>query len=885
MTGLLKCPPNLRRCINWDEWARRPYGGPVRFYMSSSATVNIFSHWSPLVSTFEFGRKVQPHLYHAVWKPLRPRGRKGSPHRRPTIEFPPSPDPNENLAHQAAIDVFRIPLSESVNKVRQEQRQISRSKRGVRVSRRVPAREPRIRGEPNQEDTRYSLMRVSGFPEHPYWGTLPSTKGSPSKTRPSDANEGRHTNKEHTPVRRRSSQATSSLNQVRTQVTLESHDRERRRHVSRIHGRDAKKRYGVSDPAAWDAISRTLAQQRRLSSLTIPEQVVQEALHPSDVPSRTSSQRRTLKRFTRQLEKYAHADGATGKFPVITPTESDSKVSIHTVKPLLPYLKEFQAAGLAVTSEEQAQRSPHRPRQPRSRRKPRTPKPPRTQEQFDINPDRQDNTSDLSTSSSSWSYIELNPQNGLSLMLIEELLPNKQRSERNKCLPWLRKRSPAQPNESPQRTGPKVEINTSHKDASPTRISRIPSVGRSNIFAVHHEHNDMARDGKFPGSKPHVINRRECNARHVHPSRKTSAVARAANDARLVQEPRNPSFRSERELGRASLPFPGTIEEDEGFVRRHVQQPQIKENLQRHIEQPVIEQISPGHIGQAQGGHGSPVYEISDVEAKPLPRLPQEPPKAAAHSISELPDTRKSSVSNTSSLELALNRVSQDTNKEEVEAGRDAICKEPVAHAASMTEASNGQRHQEQRPQTKQLDSGLENSVFAFLGPKSKPTGVRKAQQGLAMYTGARPTAPAKISAESPVKDSRPVVPQPMRQAPVIPMKDPRRTGSVSGKPPMPLEVALSDLDVFFDYDDGDINDKDVLKGLQIAARAAADETCDAIIRQRTGLRIRRFLADLKSIDEVKLDPSDQRARQRRAERRARSPNANARRRALRLKT
>ena len=121
-----------------------------------------------------------------------------------------------------------------------------------------------------------------------------------------------------------------------------------------------EKRFGLSDPAVWDAMNRTLAQQQHLSSNRHgePSSRVRRHRHRPRIPSRTSSQHRTLNRFTRQLEKYADAADLKGKAPVVTTTESESRASLHTVQPLLPYHKEFQSAGLAVTSSEQKQRSP-----------------------------------------------------------------------------------------------------------------------------------------------------------------------------------------------------------------------------------------------------------------------------------------------------------------------------------------------------------------------------------------------------------------------------------------------------------------------------------------------------------------------------------------------
>ncbi|KAM3455493.1 hypothetical protein MY5147_001372 [Beauveria neobassiana] len=71
------------------------------------------------------------------------------------------------------------------------------------------------------------------------------------------------------------------------------------------------------------------------------------------------------------------------------------------------------------------------------------------------------------------------------------------------------------------------------------------------------------------------------------------------------------------------------------------------------------------------------------------------------------------------------------------------------------------------------------------------------------------------------------------------------------------------------DFDDREITDRDVLRGLHIAASAACDEEVDAFVRNQTGLRIRRFLADLMTLETLAVNPpvdKKQWARQRRAD-------------------
>lgn len=94
----------------------------------------------------------------------------------------------------------------------------------------------------------------------------------------------------------------------------------------------------------------------------------------------------------------------------------------------------------------------------------------------------------------------------------------------------------------------------------------------------------------------------------------------------------------------------------------------------------------------------------------------------------------------------------------------------------------------------------------------------------------------------------------------VAPLNIPKRTSSIRGS------VVSNEADV----DDGEIADRDVLRGLHVAASAACDDEVDAFVRSRMGLRICRFLADLMALEAVggprPGEDSEQRARRRRAE-------------------
>ncbi len=78
--------------------------------------------------------------------------------------------------------------------------------------------------------------------------------------------------------------------------------------------------------------------------------------------------------------------------------------------------------------------------------------------------------------------------------------------------------------------------------------------------------------------------------------------------------------------------------------------------------------------------------------------------------------------------------------------------------------------------------------------------------------------------------------------------------------------LSLDQAEQSVDYLDRDITDRDVLKGLKMAICAACDEDLDAWIRCKTGLRLRRFLADLRAFEDLE----EERTKAKEVERRSR---------------
>jgi hypothetical protein len=89
-----------------------------------------------------------------------------------------------------------------------------------------------------------------------------------------------------------------------------------------------------------------------------------------------------------------------------------------------------------------------------------------------------------------------------------------------------------------------------------------------------------------------------------------------------------------------------------------------------------------------------------------------------------------------------------------------------------------------------------------------------------------------------------------------VEMRQRRLAGNSSSTsiPPPKTAASLSVEDITVDREDRDIPNRDVLRGLRMAISAACDQDMDIWLRGRTGLRLRRFLADLKTFKNLGED-------------------------------
>lgn len=658
---------------------------------------------------------------------------------------------------------------------------------------------------------------------------------------------------------------------------------------------DPKKRYGLSDPDVWAAIQRTLAQQNRLSSIAPHEaSPVKAGSTRRQVPSRTSSQRRALTHFARELEKYAHVTDAAGKLPVITPTESDEKFSLHTVEALFPYKKEFEAAGLAITADQQRNGLPEQTHDQIPRGESCASNHGVGQSPYQRLLDGgYDSSSDSATPSSEWVVEFPHPDpvpKAVTFPAGQQTRPaaGKESPSRGRMLlPWLRKKhNTMEPEATPRtRVGTMVETRKGEwklagKETQPKAVSSAAVKDQT----LAKETRDTQPSKPIDPAPQTPTNPRPYVVRS-HIAEFVNGSSNAPNRTRRIDEDRKAQFRQKRELAQASLPRVRSNKHDQDLDSR----PHHHPFFQNHHH-------SPHH--RIHHVHGAPVTWVdtkpdkSPKQQSKDPQMKRKPvPKSKLPSPApELPYTWKYAVSNASSLERALNVAQERVERMSSQALRPNNSK-PLPRIPLRPAKELDQSHPKSHKHHPLL---AKDSCRDYAHPKPPPKPVEAVVTTEQVKTGTAFDHDMLLDRRNPLSrienriESRQItdnvaIPRQFQEAghdsgngkkpyvystqyasgkpdnqPVMAKENTRRPSQGNGdqtqpaspnKPPDDLEAVLSYLDVFFDTDDATIDDRDVLQGLQVAVKAAADDLYDALLRERTGLRIRRFLADLKAID------------------------------------
>ncbi|KAI1108333.1 hypothetical protein F5Y14DRAFT_92591 [Nemania sp. NC0429] len=777
------------------------------------------------------------------------------PHHRPKLNYPSPPDPGGLRRQQPTHETPQPPLSRSSTTAQhQKQRRISRCQHGLRVSRRLPARTSK--GSLPAADSQTPLSQAPQSPEYPYWGTLQSPSASCRNSGASRIVNNRTANRLSNESINRGLAINKALPKIKGHHCGPEY-RDIKSQARKTPRRE--KRFGVADPLAWDVINRSLSQQHRLSSLISVDAPVAVPVgscskQAIDIVSRTSSQRRALNRFARELEKYADVVGAAGKAPAITPTISESKASVHTVKPLVPYKDEFLAAGLAVTSREQGQKNKAHGGVPlpKDRSHKYSNAPLQARKKPGVPDDGTPSGSSAPTPcTSSESYVDFGPHNGHMLCAIDSLVPRKgdtrpkhRHQASKRLLSWFLKKPSSKEGSI---NGHRMPVRAQHGGGR-----RIKS---KDLSSTQNEHSQR----QLGSHKPSLQNVSEIKLRPqpplplrfvppkrapcvsvsgdyyeqsyqgAHPEEECGHSGSVA-DAR--QSLRRLGVRGKRDItsGVSPKPYPELIEtiQEETEINAHLVDSNTQNDRPPLTSQKELPRIMEST--QQRRGAGSSVTHESSVPS--------------------LPFAAKLAASTVSSLQRALDdacRDIDDANQQVCDAEKQGnIKQQPPVPRLDL-------RHSMPRHAPLRKPRSKEEIIYVR---RTMPT-VKK--------TICKPLPPEPVSATESVslKGSDPGGSQPTRTAPPVP---PTLTGKRKNAVAelAKAEEMLKDLDVFLnDYDDADIQDRDVIKGLQVAIHAAADDLYDGYIRHKTGLRIRRFLADLKSFEDIsELDCTGQRARE-----------------------
>ncbi|KAF6814262.1 hypothetical protein CSOJ01_04153 [Colletotrichum sojae] len=554
---------------------------------------------------------------------------------------------------------------------------------------------------------------------------------------------------------------------------------------------------------------------------------------PPQPPSRTSSRRRAVDRFARQLEIYAERREAAGNLPVNTPTP-ESVVSLRTVSLLKPYEDQFVAAGLAVTSAQQQQKPPpvERPAKgekledglgaPTARPQHKSSKAPEQPGRLQLNGLRSRSWSSES-SSSVVTEVAFTQPNDWEIAFVDEVPPKKPgccgitcfsgpRDESNEVLTTrappistpatidtpkkiLAKWEPVYDYKEEEIfiTSPKP---TSEKENTPPIPPRAP--GRLKPAAKPSEQVKGLRkpeqQNAFTERVKAILEEAEAEAEPSGrvPITGRPAAAESVSDENIPTRPTSENRPTSRRHADGKL------------LRVSVRQPERKSKAKAAVQQSQLS-VGPQPNLNTEGEMSKSLPETLTV-----PETKQKEPSAATSQDTALPNpslpsTWRLTLSTPSSLEFAMETANRHMEEREAELNGNPPMP-PVKLEETAEQDTTTKTEHEDPPANKE---------------KQPP-----------------PDEESEPTTDSSKKDTS--------------------------------QQSSSSAPSSSDYPDRDIDDRDVLRGLHIAISAACDEEVDAWIRQKTGVRIRRFLADLRAFEtldeERPTGPSQDRARKRRAE-------------------
>lgn len=623
----------------------------------------------------------------------------------------------------------------------------------------------------------------------------------------------------------------------------------------------ADNRLAALGPLAEESLSGGLSQQDCLSCLMSPTKS-KPLPNPVPEPPQTRDQSKTLARFTKQLEKYSAAVNSNGKpeLPRSTPTVSDSPTTLNTVAELLPYHKQFKAAGLAVTSREQMPRIPESTHPRRlALNNVNEGYAPMAHVQVDgstVTPSEQESVPEEPAAP----YVHENEANPSSPQT-QQQAPNTTTTPVNKnLLPWFRKKDAATA-EKPH-SNRVVSIDHIH----PTRATAAePYLTPSDKLGII--------DAYFNSPSPATSQNKRSDLNHTSlssssPQRESSPVEKTPRKEPPFERQPVPRRSLRRHMEDTSQwPTAGVL------IHNNSPSPKDHENEGVDIlaamqgkppvpaKDPIPDRSQPSMLTEkvrksAESRDGPPVppkvpySEHSTVAFHgDLEKKPTTPPK-------DFPDTQSQpqmasrhhhgqSLCKPWSRVTVLRRKSHAklppvpaTITEEPEASTEQLGKPSSAH--NLRDVNTVPQLPATWSSAVGRSSSFEKALDSVIQKLDDMDERRQYERKMELEAAQQAAAKLEASQELVSNFSSPNGSRSRRPTE-------QKRGSSAGVPTSDTNESAAHLD-------RDIDDRDILLGLKMAICAACDENLDAWICDKTGLRLRRFLADLKAFDAVSKD-------------------------------
>ncbi|KAK1467924.1 hypothetical protein CCUS01_06882 [Colletotrichum cuscutae] len=797
---------------------------------------------------------------------------------------PPILKSEPTQAHQAAEDVFRKPISRSVESLRRQQRIIVHTERASRA--RLPS--GKVTGS---RITVASARRASQLVP-----IIVSQERELERLRSIVASDALQP---LTPTSRRhnrpSMQRTPPAWYIAMDPAVQAGPRSPRprgssfRYQRAVPNRASKPRPVRRRPVAGP--SGSPSQPKAPNFGNSPSRIRGHPLSAMADPGHTFQHRESVASHERRFGVADPQLKAAGELPVSTPTP-ESVTSIHTVTALLPYEEQFQAVGLAVTSEQQRQKSP-----PKSSPKKdmKTKNPPDIEAEpisnrsrdtrkqaepghLQLNGLRSASTSS-SNSSTSGTQVAFAQPDAWELAFIDEV-PAKKESSTSRCC-----NLPCFQNTRDQ----SIDMTTGRLPPAPTPTT----IDTPNKILAKWEPVYPQKTEALQGWREKASRDVRAKTWHGNTAQRPSTYRplREAPPSRNETEAPSPKSKSPRkavphDLENDKPPIPPRAQARIDRSRKQSKAPKLELSGPKGIRKESQQNVFSDQENFPPGDKALPVIAKRPVTATVLSESDEKTLEVQAQ---ESYNTKISTGSKQPAgvvdkpLRVSIRQPERKAKEKAALLNKPTQTDfehPPIFQSGRMFRSLPGPATEVERrersaqtsrgtmtpnpalPSTWKLTLSSSSSLEVAMEAASREMEMQEARRsrhetlrGQDLEAQAIPYMAAEAEHDEPL-------PEPVdEEAPLPSAEQPEE-----GREPL----RGSDNSDPKEQDDKDIDDRDVLRGLHIAISAACNEEVDAWIRQKTGVRIRRFLADLKAFEtlgeEAQPDPAKERARNRRAD-------------------